>query len=93
MNSMYDNYAREKSTDEGAPVGKFVFKPMEARMASYEILATHMGLTGKAAENYLDENFQQCFDHFDTGGFGEIEAERMPGFYRYLTGNMRIDLH
>ena len=93
MWSMYENYAHEKTTDEGAPTGKFVFRPMEAKMAAYEILKTHMGLEGKAAEDYMAQNFKPCFDHFDTAAAGEIEAERMSSFYRYLTGNMAIKLH
>tara|TARA_B110000305_G_C19022719_1_gene440092 strand:+ start:76 stop:453 length:378 start_codon:yes stop_codon:yes gene_type:complete len=53
MWSMYQNYALEKTTDKGEPTGKFVLTPMEAKMAAYEILGTHMGLKGKAAEDYL----------------------------------------
>ena len=93
MHSMFDNYALEATTDEGVKTGKFIFKPMEAKMAAYEILETHMGLTGKAAEDYMDANFQKTFDHFDTAGNGYIEADRMSGFYRYFTGNMQITLH
>jgi len=52
-----------------------------------------MGLTGKAADDYMDKNFQATFDHFDTANAGSIEAERMPGFFRYFTGNMQIALH
>ena len=93
MWSMYENYALEKTTDDGKPTGKFVFKPMEAKMGAYEILKTHMGLEGKAAEDYLAKNFQAAFDHFDTAGSGEIDAMQMSSFYRYLTGNMAIKLH
>ena len=93
MWSMYHNYAREKATDEGVKTGKFVFGPMEAKMGAYEILKTHMGLEGKAAEDYLDKNFQATFDHFDTAAAGEIDIAQMSSFYRYLTGNMAIKLH
>ena len=72
---------------------KFYFKPIDARFASYEILQTHLGLKGKEAEDYLNKYFDKTFRHFDTGNFGEIEAERMPGFFRFLTGNMQINLH
>ena len=92
MWSMINNYAREKSVN-GKPSGKFYFKPIDARFASYEILQTHLGLKGKEAEDYLNKYFDKTFRHFDTGNFGEIEAERMPGFFRFLTGNMQINLH
>lgn len=93
MWSMYDNYAREATTDDGKPTGKFIFKPMDARAPCYEILKTHMGLTGKAADDYMDKNFDATFDHFDTANQGFIEAERMSSFFRYFTGNMQIPLH
>ena len=93
MWSMYDNYAREATTDDGKKTGKFIFKPQDALPAAREILATHMGLTGEAAENYIDKNFDAAFQHFDTASYGYIEAERMPQFFRYFTGNMQIALH
>ena len=57
MWSMYHNYATEKATDDGKPTGEFVLKPLEAKMAAYEILNTHLGLSGKAAEDYMAKNF------------------------------------
>ena len=62
-------------------------------MAAYEIIGTHMGLKGAAAEDYMTKNFQPAFDHFDTANTGEIEVERAASFYRYLTGAMAINLH
>lgn len=93
MWSMLNNYAREKTTQEGKKTGEFIFKPQDALPPSYEILKTHLGLTGKAAQDYIDKNFQAAFDHFDTASLGYIEADRMGSFFRYLTGNMRIQLH
>ena len=93
MWSMYDQFAREATTDEGKPLGKFIFKPQDALPPCYEILKTHMGLDGKAAQDYIDKNFDATFQHFDTAAQGFIEAERMPGFFRYFTGNMQIPLH
>ena len=93
MWSMINNYALEKATPEGVPTGRFVFKYLNAKMAAYEILDTHLGLKGKAAEDYLNKYFDKTFRHFDTAGDGEIEAERMSGFFRFLTGNMQINLH
>ena len=91
--SMINNYALEKATPTGEPTGVFVFRPSQARQAAKEILKTHMSLEGKAAEDYLDKYFDKTFRHFDTANAGEIEAERMSTFFRYLTGNMQIDLH
>ena len=91
--SMVANYAMEKSTPEGKPTGEFVFRPVDARVAALEILDTHMGLKGQAAQDYLDANFDKTFAHFDTANEGVISADRMSGFFRYLTGNMQINLH
>ena len=91
--SMINTYALEKATPTGEPTGNFVFRPMQARMAAQEILGTHMNLHGAEAQAYLDKYFDKTFAHFDTANAGEIEAERMSGFFRYLTGNMQIDLH
>ena len=93
MWSMIKNYALEQATVDGKPTGQFVFKMPECRAAAYEILDTHMGLKGKEAEDYLDKYLEKTFAHFDTANYGYIEADRMPGFFRYLTGNMQIDLH
>ena len=93
MWSMYENYAREKTTDTGKKTGVFIFKPQDALPPCYEILKTHLGLDGKAAQDYIDANFQAAFDHFDTASLGYIEADRMSSFFRYFTGNMQIPLH
>lgn len=66
MWSMYANYARELTSDTGKKTGVFVFKPQDALPPCYEILKTHLGLDGKAAQDYIDSNFQAAFDHFDT---------------------------
>ena len=46
MNSMLNNYAYEKATDEGVPTGDFYMNYGAAKMGAYEILNTHLGLTG-----------------------------------------------
>ena len=93
MNSMISKYALEKATDEGKPTGKFVFHKANAYQTAWEILDTHMGLKGAEAQSYLDQYFQKTWEHFDTAGDGEIEADRMSGFFRFLVGNMQITLH
>ena len=93
MNSMISKYALEKATDEGKPTGKFVFKKMNAYQTAWEILDTHLGLKGAEAQKYLDSYFEKTWDHFNTANDGEIEADRMSGFFRFLVGNMQITLH
>ena len=93
MNSMITKYAVELSTPAGKPTGDFVFRKDNAYQAAWEILDTHLGLKGKEAKAYLDKYFDSTWRHFDTADDGKIEAARMSGFYRFLCGNMMINLH
>jgi hypothetical protein len=86
MESMIKNYALEKKNSDGS--SSFYFKAPQAKFAAYEIVDTHLGLKGKAAEEYLNQYFNKTWRHFDTAGDGIIEAERMGGFFRFLCGNM-----
>ena len=94
MRSMIANYAMERADkDTKQPTGEFYFSPIAARMASKEILETHMGLKGDAANDYLDKYFAKTWDHFDTADEGEISTDRMATFFRFLCANMQIVLH
>ena len=93
MNSMLTKYAVEESTNEGKPTGRFFLRYENALQASYEIVGTHLGLHGKEAQNYLNEYFDKTWKHFDTAGDGKVEVARMSGFFRFLCGNMQINLH
>ena len=94
MRSMIANYAMEKADkDTDKPTGEFYFNPIAARMASKEILKTHMKLEGAAADDYLDKYFAKTWDHFDTADEGKITSDRMATFFRFLCANMQINLH
>ena len=92
MHSMIKNYAHEEAGKDGKPSGRFVFGRAEAKAAATEIVGAHMGLTGAKAEQYLKDNFDTTWKHFDTAGDGRIEAARMPGFYHHLTGHIGAPL-
>jgi len=87
MHSVTKNHAVEAATETGEKTGKFNMNKAGARHLASEILETHMGLKGEKAEAYLNENFDKTWDHFDVNKEGKVEADRMPGFYRFLTGN------
>ena len=93
MNSMISKYALELAKPDGTPTGEFVFKKAHAKQAAYEIVDTHLGLKGAEAEDYLSKHFDTTWEHFDTAADGKIEAARMSGFFRFLCGNMQINLH
>ena len=86
-------YSLEDSKPDGTPTGNFFMNHMAAFLAAEEIVKTHLGLSGKDLDNYLDQYFDKTWRHFDTADDGKIEVERMSGFYRFLCGNMQIDLH
>ena len=90
---MIMNYAMESAKPDGTPLGQFYFNHMTAFQASYEILKTHLGLEGKAADDYLDKYFEKTWDHFNTADDGKIEVARMGSFFRFLCANMQIVLH
>jgi len=50
MNSMITKYALEAAKPTGEPTGDFIFKYANAKLAAYEIVGTHLGLTGQAAD-------------------------------------------
>ena len=60
--------------------------------ASKEVIATHMGLKGKEADDYLAANFEKTWNHFDVTPNGSIGVDRMSQFMRTLCGNVTIDL-
>merc|ERR1711934_1238553 len=93
MNSMITKYALEEATATGEPLGSFVFHKDQAYAAALEVVLTHLGLKGDAANDYLGKYFDKTWDHFDTAGDGRIEAMRMGGFFRFLCANYQIVLH
>jgi len=66
MNSMITKYALESAKPDGTKTGEFVFKYPHAKMAAYEIVDTHLGLKGAAADDYLNKYFDKTWEHFDT---------------------------
>lgn len=90
---MITKYALEGAKPTGEPTGDFIFKYDNAKMAAYEVVGTHLGLKGAEADAYLKTYFDKTWEHFDTALDGKIEAARMSGFFRFLCGNMQINLH
>jgi len=87
MHETLKNHAIEEASPTGQPSGKFHVTKPYARNHAKEILETHMGLKGEKAESYLNENYDKTWDHFDVNKEGKVEAARMPGLFRFLTGN------
>eukprot|EP00356_Strombidium_inclinatum_P016383 CAMPEP_0170491028 /NCGR_PEP_ID=MMETSP0208-20121228/10256_1 /TAXON_ID=197538 /ORGANISM="Strombidium inclinatum, Strain S3" /LENGTH=184 /DNA_ID=CAMNT_0010766531 /DNA_START=37 /DNA_END=591 /DNA_ORIENTATION=- len=92
MRSMYEQYALEQKTKEGAPSGKFWMNESTTRAAAAEVLETHKGLTGPALQKYLDTYFAKAWGHFDVNRTGLVEVIKMPQLMRFLASDQYMSL-
>jgi len=63
-----------------------------ARSAAKEVLASHKGLTGAAADKYLATYFAKAWGHFDVYKTGMIDVVRTPEFMRFLCSDQYMSL-
>ena len=70
--------------DSKKPNGKFTVSKDKTKEASYEVLATHLGLEGAAADEHLSKYFDQVWDHMDVLKKGSLEAVELNKFMRDL---------
>ena len=70
--------------DTHKPNGHFTVSKEKTKEASYEVLKTHLGLEGAAADEHLSKYFDQVWDHMDVLGKGSLEAVELNKFMRDL---------
>ena len=87
MNSMIATYALEMKDDQGSPSGHMFFDKDSARSAAAEVVSTNYKWAAGQTAGYLNENFDNTWNHFDVNKDNLVEVERMPQFFRYLMGN------
>ena len=95
MRSMLTKYAMEgakKKKEGGGPNGVFYMTKAIARAAATEVLGTHKGLTGAAAESYLKTYFDKAWGHFDVNRTGSVSVYRMAEFMRFLCSDQYMSL-
>ena len=100
MRSMLTTYCTEGETKEdkktgykgGEPNGVFTMTEAQTKAAATEVLGTHKGLTGAAAQAYLDTYFAKAWGHFDVNRTGEIAVYRTPEFMRFLCSDQYMSL-
>ena len=57
----------------------------ELRKVATEVLGTHFGLFGAAAEKYLGEHYDEAFKYYDVNNDGRLDAVGMtPQMLRFL---------
>merc|ERR1719454_2277404 len=82
MRSMITTYATEEETEEdkktgykgGEPTGNFTMTEAQAKAAAVEVLGTHKGLTGAAADAYHSTYWSKAWGHFDVNRGGKISG-------------------
>ena len=78
-------FALEGHDEEtGKPNGKFTVNKEQTKAASYEVLSTHLGLKGAAADEHLAKYFNEVWDHMDVNKTGRLEAIEVNKFMRDL---------
>merc|ERR1719473_618070 len=86
MHSLYTQYAYEGKTD-GKPNGHFYLNHANGRAVSREVVMTHLGMDGKAADGYLDAEFEPLWRKYDVLEDGKVDIDRMPQFLRQICGS------
>jgi hypothetical protein len=100
IRSMIVKYAVEGETEEdkkagikaGDPTGVFTMDETAAKAAAYEVLNTHKGINGTAADAYLATYFAKAWSHFDVNRSGAIPVVRTPEFMRFLCSDQSMSL-
>lgn len=86
MHSLYTQYAYEGKTD-GKPNGHFYLNHANGRAVSREVVMTHLGMDDKAADGYLDSEFEPLWRKYDVLEDGKVDIDRMPQFLRQICGS------
>ena len=72
--------------DCGKPIpgGKVWLNEVNAKKAATEAVRTYFGFTGDKLNNYVKENVEPAWKHFDVLNAGQIDIEQGPQFLRYV---------
>ena len=82
---MIEQFALEgHDAKTGKPNGKFTMSRDQAKAATYEVLATHLGMDRAAADAHNAQFFDQVFDHMDVNHTGRLEVYEMQKLMRDL---------
>mgnify|MGYP000285719157 CR=1 FL=1 len=92
MRSMISSYATEGENKDGTSDGVFTMTEAQTKAAATEVLATHKGLTGAAADAYLATYFAKAWGHFDVNKTGAIAVYRTPELMRFLCSDQYMSL-
>ena len=93
MRSVYKNYSTEGTDkDTKLPTGVWTISEAQGKALAGEVLATHKGLTGKAAADYLTSYWAKAWGHFDVNRTGAIPPLYAPQLMRFLLSDQYVQL-
>ena len=87
MRSLYENYATEGADGSQLPNGHYWVTKKNAEAVSREVIGTHLGIKGEAADAYIAETFEPLYAKYDVNEEGFLDIDRMPAFLRSICGN------
>jgi hypothetical protein len=92
MRSMLNQYATEGENKDGSGDGVFTLTQAQAKQAATEVLGTHKGLVGPAADAYLQTYWTKAWGHFDVNQSGAIAVTRSPELMRFLCSDQYMSI-
>ena len=93
MRSVIDNYAVEGiDEDTKKPTGVWTLTENASKALAQEVLATHKGLKGAAAADYLKSYWAKAWGHFDVNRTGAIPPLYAPQLMRFLLSDQYVQL-
>jgi len=91
---MIRDYAVEgQNKATGKPDGNFWVSKANTKKASYEVLATHLGLKGAAAKEHLKKYFDEVWNHMDVLNKGVLNVVELNHFMRSLCKPVAEHIH
>lgn len=91
MRSLINNYSVEGQT-KGVPNGHFYLTKDSVDDVSKEVVKTHLGLHGDAADSYVKKHGSELWKHHDVNHNGFLESTEVPQYLRQLVGNVEASV-
>ena len=86
MHKLIVEHAIEGGKAQGKPNGQFWFEPAGARAAAKDVIVNYLHVPDAVANDMVCSRFWTIWRSEDPANLGKIEADRMPRFFRALTG-------
>ena len=88
MDNIYGRFSREGKTPSGHQTGQKLLMKDDAKLAAGTVLEAAHKLSPSQVPNFLAQNFESAWNHFDQNHEGWIRYEETHTFQRFLTGQL-----